>query len=88
VLLSELRAGGFLLKKLASSGTNVDHVVVGNAPGLWISGARHVLVQPSAPPRLAGNVLVWESGSITYRLEGRSLRRRSALRLAAGIEGT
>ena len=62
-------------------------VRVGNADGLWIAGARHVFVLPAAPPRLAGNVLVWEFGAITYRLEGRGLGKQAALELAAEIMG-
>jgi hypothetical protein len=88
VLLSELRSEGFLLKKIAGSSTDVTSLQVGASPGLWIAGGRHVLVLPAAPPRLAGNVLVWETGPITYRLEGRRLSRPTALRLAAEIEGT
>jgi hypothetical protein len=88
VLLSELRSSGFLLKKIAGTSTDVTTVTVGAAPGLWIAGARHVLVLPPAPPRLAGNVRVWDAGAITYRLEGRGLTREHALRLAAEIDGT
>ena len=87
VLLSEL-AGEFLLKKIAATTTDVVWLQVGRSPGLWISGARHVVVFPAAPPRLAGNVLVWETGGLTYRLEGRGLSRAAALRLAAQITGT
>ena len=57
VLLSEFRDGAFLLKKIAGTTTHVVFVTVGNGPGLWIAGARHVLMLPAAPPRLAGNVL-------------------------------
>ena len=88
VLLSELSAGSFLLKKIASGATNVVTVTVGTAPGLWISGKQHVLIMPPAPPRLAGDVLIWESGGITYRLEGRNLSQQDALHLAREITGT
>jgi hypothetical protein len=87
VLLSEF-ANGFLLKKLAATTTNVEWLQVGSAPALWITGGQHVVVLPAAPPRLAGNVLVWERGKVTYRLEGRGLGRRAALRLASQITGT
>ncbi|MGZ4411194.1 MAG: hypothetical protein ACXVY8_03585 [Gaiellaceae bacterium] len=88
LLLSEFREGAFLLKKIAATSTHIVYVKVGNGPGLWIAGARHLLVLPSAPPRLAGNVLVWQVGPITYRLEGKELSRHTALRLAAEIDGT
>ena len=87
VLLSEL-ANGFLLKKIAATTTNVEWLQVGSAPALWISGDRHVVFLPAAPPRLAGNVLLWEAGAVTYRLEGRGLGRTAALRLASQITGT
>lgn len=87
VLLSELRSGAppYLLKKLAAS-TRVDLVQVGSVvQGAWLSGAPHVVIGFSAPPRLAGNVLVWEHDGITYRLEGAVLRRSTALDLARRI---
>jgi hypothetical protein len=88
LLLSEFRAGGFLLKKIASSGTTVVSLEVGTSPGLWIAGARHAVVIPAAPPRLAGNVLVWQHGATVYRLEGRGLTQQTALKLALQIQGT
>lgn len=88
LLLSEFREGAFLLKKIAGTTTRVVYVKVGNGPALWIAGARHVLMLPAAPPRLAGNVLVWQVGAITYRLEGKRLSKQTALRLATEIDGT
>ena len=35
-----------------------------------------------APPRLAGNVLLWEDGGTTYRIEGNHLTKERALELA------
>ena len=48
------------------------------ATGLWITGARHEIIyrDPATGQviaksrRLVGNVLIWEAGGITYRLEG------------------
>ena len=88
LLLSEFRSNVFLLKKLASSGTNVVSLDVGTAPGLWLGGAQHIVVFPATPPRLAGNVLIWQQGMVVYRLEGRRLTRRAALELAGKIMGT
>ncbi|HEY7206937.1 MAG TPA: hypothetical protein VH416_01750 [Gaiellaceae bacterium] len=87
VLLTELRsgAGSGILKKLAGSGTRIENVRVNGAPGLWISGNVHVFVTPQAPPRIAGNVLVWQRGAVTLRLEGK-LTKQQALRLARSID--
>jgi hypothetical protein len=86
VLLSEIydREGVFL-RKAVGSGTHVEPVHVGSAPGLWLSGAAHVFVFPSAPPRLAHNVLLWRKGHITLRLEGRHLTEVSASTLARSL---
>ena len=87
VLLSELRSRDLpvLLKKLASGSTSVDFVTVAGGTGAWISGARHVVIFPSAPPRLAGNTLLWEDAGVTYRLEGARLDRQTALALARSL---
>ncbi len=88
VLLSELRTGEFVLKKIAGVATNVVSLEVGKAPGLWIAGGRHVVVLPDAPARLAGNVLLWQEGTVIYRLEAPDLTKQAALKLAAEIAGT
>ena len=52
-------------------------VEVRGATGLWITGARHEIIyrDPATDQivaksrRLAGNVLIWEVGDVTYRLE-------------------
>jgi hypothetical protein len=88
LLLTET-AGTGLLKKLASIATSVQSVrIAPGVEGIWLSGAQHVYVGPSAPPRLAGNVLLWERDGITYRLEGRALAKERALELARQIDGT
>ena|SRR5438067_4898859 len=86
VLLTEFSAGAGpgLLKKLAAGGTFVEPVTVDGGFGFWIRGNAHVLIAPQAPPRLAGNVLLWEHGPLTLRLEGR-LTKEQALRLARSI---
>jgi hypothetical protein len=84
VLLSEFAYGPGLTKKLAAAGTDVESVVVRGRNGLWISGAPHDFWFPNASPRLAGNVLLWEDGPVTYRLEG-GLSRADALALAASL---
>lgn len=82
---------GLFVKKLAASGTRVEAVDVGGAPGVYLSGEPHFLVlldelgrpvEDSA--RLAANVLLWESDGVAYRLEGRFDRER-ALELAVAM---
>ena len=89
MLLSQFRDGVFLLKKIAGSSTHVVYVKLGNGPGLWIAGARHVLALPDAPPRLAGNVLrlAARPDHVPARREGAEAEQ-TALRLAAEIDGT
>ena len=43
------------------------------------------MIFPSAPPRLAGNTLLWESAGVTYRLEGARLDRQTALAIARSL---
>jgi hypothetical protein len=88
IVLSELRSDAVLLKKIAGTTTQVTWLQVEGRPAIWITGAGHVVVFPRASARLAGNALVWESGGITYRLEGRGLSRAAALRVAAETVGT
>jgi len=85
VLISQMRSdnGIGLMKKLAAGGTAVEWLqVTPSVAGIWLSGAPHVFYFPSAPPRVAGNVLLFETDTITARLEGASLTRDEALRLA------
>lgn len=86
VLLSEANTGSAVfLKKLATSATTATTVQVGPDPGIWLSGARHVVYFPAAPPRLAGNVLIWQHGPLTLRLEGHNLTETDALELAVAL---
>lgn len=86
VLLSELPGGGGVyLKKLAAGSTGIEQVRVGTAFGLWLSGGPHIFFTPGRSPRLAGNVLLWESHSTTYRLEGRKLGRSEAIAIAESL---
>jgi hypothetical protein len=77
-----------LIKKVAATGRVEPLQVAPGVPGLWIAGAPHVAFFDGSSPRLAGNVLVWTSGGITFRLEGRGLAQAEALRLARRILGT
>jgi hypothetical protein len=85
VLLSELRSepDGVVLKKIAARATSVEPARVTRAgDALWLEGGRHLLVLPHASRRLAGHVLLWVSGGLTFRLEGASLDEGTALALA------
>jgi hypothetical protein len=90
VLLTELEpAGGTgpeLLKKIAGAGSHVEPVTVDGQQGLWISGAPHIFFTPTAPPRVAGNTLLWQHGGLTLRLEGKHLTKAEALEIARSIE--
>ena len=87
VLLSEFGSAG-VVKKFVSS--QVERVQISpGVQGFWISGEEHVVFFfPVASPRLAGNTLVWVSGNVTFRLEGRTLTQKRALELARSILGT
>jgi hypothetical protein len=86
VLLSETYTGSApVLQKAAALGTHALRVRVGGDPGIWLSGRPHVVVFPGAPARVAGNVLLWQHGPLTLRLEGRTLTRARAEELAASL---
>jgi hypothetical protein len=90
VLVSQLRplGGGTLLKKVASMASTVESAQIdGNTTGIWITGEQHVVYWLDAPPRLAGNVLLWEDGGVTYRIEGKHLTKERALELAREMRG-
>jgi hypothetical protein len=74
------------VKKAATSATRIESTSIRpGTPGYWLSGGRHAVLEP-APSRLAGNVLLWDDGRITYRLEGRRLRLSTALAVAREID--
>ena len=78
VLLAEFRAdlAEPIFAKIVEGGTTVDQVTVNGLPAFWLAGAPHVFMFETGgrdlaedETRLTGNVLVWETGGITYRLE-------------------
>lgn len=82
-----------VLKKLAAPQTTVERVDVDGAPGLYISGAAHLVYVIDAngeivdgTPRLARDVLIWDDGGVAYRLEG-EFDRQEALDLARELSG-
>jgi hypothetical protein len=73
ILFVELRGDqmGFS-KKFVGPTTRVEEARIGEW-GLWFTGGEHVLMwtHGNVHTRFAGNVLVWLSNGVTYRLEGR-----------------
>ncbi len=81
--LTELRTQHGLIQKLATVEQRIEQVRVNGGPGLWIEGP-HVVVELFRQPRLSGNVLLWEQGGLTLRLEGR-LTKEEALGIARSV---
>jgi hypothetical protein len=91
LLLSEFRARFFdLMKKVVGPSTTVAEVEVGGAPGIWIEGTTHFLYLrrggevAELPVAVHGNVLLWQRGGLTHRLQGR-IGERDAIRLAESV---
>jgi hypothetical protein len=72
-------------KKVVGPTTHLDEVPLGEF-GLFLSGTPHVLLwdRGNVQTRLAGNVLIWLSNGVTYRLEGQ-LTKGQMLALARQI---
>ena len=82
---------GAYLKKVVQPGTTVSGVEVGGHPGFWIAGRPHELmyVRPDGEVdadtvRLVGNVLAWNDGELTLRIEG-APDLATALRIAESM---
>ncbi|HSL26910.1 MAG TPA: hypothetical protein VLA54_11570 [Acidimicrobiia bacterium] len=78
LLIAEFRASldEDFFQKIVLEGTTVDRVMVNGVSGFWLAGGPHVFGFETGrsdmvadASRLTGNVLVWEAGGITYRLE-------------------
>jgi len=84
-------AEGAVYRKIIGSSTLVEEVKVGGQPGLWLAGGEH-MIQIQSPSgeliidfrRVEGNVLAWEDGGTTYRIETK-LSLEEALRIAESI---
>jgi hypothetical protein len=84
------RVDEIIFKKVAPD-TKIEAVTVDGQPGYWLEGAhffsyldRHGDME-SEQVRLAGNVLLWERGTRTLRLEA-DISKEEALRIAASVE--
>ena len=92
VVLSQFRGEGLpFVSKLVGPETRLEHVTVRGARGAWISGPEHVVLWRDAngrireeTRRLAGSVLLWERGGVTYRLEA-DVDRAAALEIASAL---
>lgn len=80
-----------LQKEIHPGSTDVRSVTVNGGPGYWIEGRPHLVffVDERGRPisqtvRLAGNVLLWEQGGLTLRLES-ALSLEGALAIAESI---
>ena len=82
------------LKKVTGSqpGTTFEPVTVEGEQGFWVSGEPHVIayLEPDGDirnetVRLAGNVLLWESGGVTYRIES-TLSKAKAIAIAESLD--
>lgn len=92
LLITEFQTPVFV-GKMVPPGTTVQPITIVGEPGLWISGHIHMvyyLNQQHAPLRdtirLAGNVLLWQHGPVTVRLEGR-LSQQRAIEIAQSMLG-
>ena len=93
LLVTEFRAGLNVqyLSKAIGPGTSLEAAMVNGRVGYWISGRPHdiVYVGPNGEPipdsiRLAANVLIWEQGTVTIRMES-LLSRAGAVRIAETV---
>jgi hypothetical protein len=94
LVLTQWIARSILFDKLLLYDAPTEYVDVGGAAGLWIAGPDHDVFylgtlgqEDRVGGYLAGNVLVWQRGRVSYRLEANvSLRR--ALELAGSLRPT
>lgn len=80
-----------VMTKFVGPGTNVEYVTVNGHDAAWISGAPHewAYLDPQGnlrtqTVRRSGDALVWETGGVTYRIEGPA-SKDEALAIAAGV---
>lgn len=82
---------GPMIAKSVMTDSTIRRTKVGDVPAFWVEGAAHFFMyQPSSRDlesdeyRLAGHVLLWESGGITYRLES-ELTEAAAIAVAESM---
>src|SRR5262245_39704247 len=91
MILTAMRATTDLdfIKKLTSGGARVDFTRVAGEDAFWIEGAHEVLVLAENGNdvydiRVAGDVLLWSEGGLTYRLES-TLGEEASIELAESM---
>lgn len=91
LVLTQWSARSLLFDKLVTFPGQTSYVDVGGAPGVWIRGPEHAafyLGRRGGEERiggyLAGNVLMWQRGRVSYRLEA-AVSQAEALALAASL---
>ncbi len=92
VLLTQFRGDVVdFAKKVLSAGTRIQAAQVDGFPAYWIEGAPHAFLYRDPDGdiveetvRLADNVLLWEQGDITFRLES-ALSLDEAIRIAESL---
>lgn len=77
------------VQKSAGPGTRIDQVIVNGVVGYWLTGDLHGVVFRDrtgmvTDSRAAGNVLLWEQGNVTLRLEG-ARSKAEALEIAGTL---
>lgn len=84
--------GGPILTKDLTSETDATGTSVGDEEAIWLEGAPHELTYQATEgtatreiSRLAGNVLLWESDGVTYRLES-ALELEEAVLIAESLD--
>ena len=84
-------AEGVIYQKSVAEATVVEEVEVGGRPGLWLTGAAHIVQVRDASGELSldfrrveGSVLAWEADGITYRIETQ-LPLSEALKIAESM---
>jgi hypothetical protein len=91
LLLTEFRGEATpFVEKSAGPGTRIEFVPVSGNPGYWLTGERHRVIFRDGRGRIlesraAGNVLLWERGEVTLRLEG-ARTKAEALAIAGTLE--
>ncbi len=80
-----------LFGKGLPQGSRVEQVTVNGRPAYWISGRPHFFIYRDRSDaiaderiRLAGNVLLWEQGGLTLRIEG-AIAREQAIQIAESV---
>jgi hypothetical protein len=91
LVLTQWTGRAILFDKLLTFPGRTEYVDVGGAPGVWIEGPEHAVfylgsfgAEERIGGYLAGNVLSWQRGRVSYRLEA-GVSRRRAVELAATL---